>query len=111
MLRNRPTIEATTKPFALSLPAINSQYFIRGIRPELAMQRSATILEIKPSRGGWRCFKAVGRRAVLDGLPQCRTFSVIQRHAQKLNTQRFACSRKTAPWRTAFRFDATDSRS
>ena len=47
MPRNRAAIARTTKPFELSLSAINSQYFIGGIIPDSAIpaQQSATILK------------------------------------------------------------------
>jgi hypothetical protein len=44
------------------LSATISQYFIGGMMPDLAsgVQHSATIIEIRPYRGGWRCFEAAG---------------------------------------------------
>jgi hypothetical protein len=46
----------------LSLSATISQYFIGGMMPESAspMQPGATIIEIRPFRGGWQCFEAPG---------------------------------------------------
>ena len=57
MPRNRAAIARTTKPFELSLSAINSQYFIGGIIPDSAIpaQQSATILKFD-RRGGWQLF-------------------------------------------------------
>jgi len=62
MPRNRAAIARTTKPFELSLSATISQYFMGGMMPELAnpAQQSVTIIEIRPYRGGWQCFKGVG---------------------------------------------------
>jgi len=50
------------QPAALSLSAMVSQYFIGGMMAELAnpVQHSATIIEIRPFRGGWQCFEAPG---------------------------------------------------
>jgi hypothetical protein len=44
------------------LSATISQYFIGGMMPDLAsgVQHSATIIEIRPYRGGWQCFEAPG---------------------------------------------------
>jgi hypothetical protein len=41
---------------------MTSQYFIGGMMPELAipMQQNATIIEIRPYRGGWQCFEGPG---------------------------------------------------
>jgi hypothetical protein len=41
---------------------MTSQYFIGGMMPESAipMQQNATIIEIRPYRGGWQCFEAPG---------------------------------------------------
>jgi hypothetical protein len=39
-----------------------SQCFIGSMMPDLAsgVQQSATIIEIRPYRGGWQCFEAPG---------------------------------------------------
>jgi hypothetical protein len=44
------------------LSATISQYFIGGMMPDSAsgLQQSATIIEIRPYRGGWQCFEAPG---------------------------------------------------
>lgn len=54
----------TIAEFHLSgeLSAISSQYFIAGIMSESAIpvKQNATIIEIRPYRGGWQCFEALG---------------------------------------------------
>ena len=44
------------------MSAMTSQYFIGGMMPDSAsgVQQSATIIEIRPYRGGWQCFEAPG---------------------------------------------------
>ena len=44
------------------MSATISQYFVGSMMPELAsgVQPSATIIEIRPFRGGWQCFEAPG---------------------------------------------------
>ena len=44
------------------LPATISHYFIGGMIPEssIPVQQNATIIEIRPYRGGWQCFEAPG---------------------------------------------------
>jgi hypothetical protein len=44
------------------LSATISQYFIGGMMPDSAsgLQQSATIIEIRPYRGGWQCFEGPG---------------------------------------------------
>jgi hypothetical protein len=44
------------------LSATTSQYFIGGMMPDSAipMQQNATIIEIRPYRGGWQCFEGPG---------------------------------------------------
>ena len=39
-----------------------SQYFIGGMMPESVspMQAGATIIEIRPFRGGWQCYEGSG---------------------------------------------------
>ena len=46
----------------MSLPAIDFQHFIGGMMEESAnpMQQNATIIEIRPYRGGWQCFEGPG---------------------------------------------------
>jgi hypothetical protein len=42
--------------------SISDSIFIGGMMPDLAsgVQQSATIIEIRPFRGGWQCFEAPG---------------------------------------------------
>jgi hypothetical protein len=76
------------------LSATISQYFIGGMMPDSAnpVQKSLTVIEIRPFRGGWQCYEGPGVQPYWAGEHAKEDAIGYATARRKIRTRRDSCS-------------------